>query len=99
MAEVKSYLDKEGLILTIDKLKRYADKTVNLEAEVKDDLLVLAPLKENITFEEDGALNIAIRADELLKSSSISYSNSASPRGVETVKEALDELYSLILNS
>lgn len=96
MAEAKSYLDKEGLALTVSKLKSYADNNSSFTAKYDGESLILTPIERNKIAFDDSALKISVRTDEKMKASHIEYSNSASPSGVTTVQAALDELYSLL---
>lgn len=82
MAEAKKYLDKDGLQIAVGLLQTYADNAAGLTA----------------SFDSNSNLVVSSETKEQMSAGSILYTNSASPSGVTTVKEALDELYSLLIN-
>lgn len=81
MAEAKKYLDKDGLQMAVGLLQAYADNAAGLTA----------------SFDKNSNLIVSSSDKEKMSAANILYTNAASPSGVTTVKEALDEIYSLLI--
>lgn len=78
----KAYLDKGGLQLVVELLQTYVEDAAGVKAKFDD---------------SSESLVVSPRTGDKTSASNILYTNSKSPSGVTTVKEALDEIYSLLI--